>query len=343
VKVKQSNRGAIATLATGGAVLLVVALGYTFVTIHRSAARRPSAPSAAAPSANLFDGRSQIVFRSTSLGGGYGHVASVPTSDPSATRAFTNLACDRVYAASGTVLCLTSTPGIVTTYHAIIYDNTLTAIHTVTIPGQPSRARISADGRMASWTVFVFGDTYVSRNFSTRTSIMDAKTGVLVANLETFTIIKDGHVYQSPDVNFWGVTFASDDNTFYATMATKGLTYLVQGNLARHTVTTLRTNVECPSLSPDGTRVVFKKRVSANITAPWRFAVLDLATMKETLLAETKSVDDQAAWLDNQTVMYSLPEPGNPAVSDLWKVPANGTGSPAMILHGGFSPAAVEG
>jgi hypothetical protein len=333
-----AKRSRAAILAVVAAALLVVAVTYSVHAAGRAAKTTPHAPAGSALQATPFSGTPQLVFRNTELGPGYGYVASLPVNDVAARRAYTSLSCDRVYAAADTLLCLTSNRGVVTTYSAAVYDAQLKKERSVSIPGIPSRARISADGRMASWTVFVFGDSYVSRSFSTRTSILNTKTGALVTSLEAFKIIKDGKPYQSADVNFWGVTFASDDNTFYATLATKGQTYLVRGDLAAQTVTTLRTNVECPSISPDGTRIVFKKKVSSDLTKPWRLAVLDLATMKETLLAETRSVDDQAAWLDNDTVMYALPE-SNSAISDVWKVPANGTGNPSVLVKGAFSPA----
>ncbi len=47
----------------------------------------------------------------------------------------------------------------------------------------------------------------------------------------------------------------------------------------------LRTGVECPSLSPDGTRLAFKKRIAE--PSEWRLAVLDLATLQDTLLNES--------------------------------------------------------
>ena len=65
----------------------------------------------------------------------------------------------------------------------------------------------------------------------------------------------------------------------------------------------LHENVECPSLSPDGTRVAYKRR-TGSATRPWRLTVLDLATMRETPLAEPRSVDDQAEWLDDDHVLY---------------------------------------
>ena len=78
--------------------------------------------------------------------------------------------------------------------------------------------------------------------------------------------------------------------------------YLIEGSLITKEARTVRENVECPSLSPDNTRLAFKKRVS-NAPGPvvWRLYSLDLATGVETRLAETRNVDDQVEWLDNQT------------------------------------------
>lgn len=184
------------------------------------------------------------------------------------------------------------------------------------------------------------GDSYAGTNFSTRAAIVDTRTGKLIPTLEAFRIVKDGHVYHAADVNFWGVTFAADDRTFYATLATKGSTYLVKGDLHTHTVTTLHTNVECPSLSPDGTRIAYKKRVKGlPKDAPWHLYVLDLRTMRETPLAESRSVDDQAVWRDDRTIVYALPGDYG---ADLYSVPADGTGSARLISDAAVSPAYVR-
>jgi hypothetical protein len=45
---------------------------------------------------------------------------------------------------------------------------------------------------------------------------------------------------------------------------------------------------------PDGTRFGYKKRVGRS---RWLY-VLDLATMKETPLAEERSIEDHVEWLD---------------------------------------------
>jgi hypothetical protein len=267
-------------------------------------------------------------------------VASVPSTDPGGGRTASDLKCVRFYAANGTGVCLQSNPGVLKqSNRALLLDADLRTERTFPLAGTPSRARVSPSGRFAAWTVFVSGESYASAFFSTRTSILDTETMKLIPSLETFDITLDGKSYEAADVNFWGVTFAADDDTFYATLNTANKTYLVRGSISRQSVTTLLENVECPSLSPDGTRVAFKKRALSR-TDLWREHVLDLRTMKDTALAERHSVDDQATWLDNETVAYALPtSEGKAGSSDLWSVPANGTGSPRLLIAGASSPA----
>ncbi|MBV8160034.1 MAG: hypothetical protein JO265_03825, partial [Acidimicrobiia bacterium] len=54
---------------------------------------------------------------------------------------------------------------------------------------------------------------------------------------------------------------------------------------------------------------------------------------------ETRNVDDQVAWLDNSHVMYGVPQGGpDNATIDTWVVPADGLGSPTLLVPGGESP-----
>ncbi|GIH77960.1 hypothetical protein [Planobispora longispora] len=241
----------------------------------------------------------------------------------------TRTRCERFYAAAGTGVCLTVTPGAVPGTHALILDRTMREIDRIEITGIPNRARVSPSGRMISWTVFVTGDSYNENGFSTWTGIHDTRTGNTTVNMEEIPLIKDGRRYHSADVNYWGVTFASDDNRFYATVSTKGRTYLVEGDYAAWEARVLRENAECPSLSPDGAVLVYKKRMPAGA---WRLHALDLTTRRETPLAETADVDDQAAWLDPRTVMYAKD-------GDIWAVPADGTGAPRLLMKDASSPA----
>ena len=150
-----------------------------------------------------------------------------------------------------------------------------------------------------------------------------------------------GSEVRAADKNLWGVTFL-DADTFFATASSGGTTWLVRGSLAARTVTAVREDVECPSLSPDGTRIAFKKHGDLPV-GQWRLAVYDIATGNETVLAETRSVDDQAEWLDDKTVLYGLPRSGSSvATSDVWAVPADGSGAPKVFIHDAWSPAVVR-
>ncbi|GIF47906.1 WD40 repeat protein [Asanoa ferruginea] len=260
------------------------------------------------------------------------HLATVSMMDPAGPRTVSAVECVRAYAAGGTGVCLRqATPWA---YQLQVLDRTLTTVRSVDIPGLPNRARVSASGRMVAWTTFVGGDSYNSGGFSTRTGILDTRTGTLVPSLEEFTVPA-----RAADRNFWGVTFAADDNTFYATMSSGGQRYLMAGDVAARTLRPVTTNVECPSLSPDGSRIAFKRAIEGDPTKGWRLSVLDLATLAVTPLAETASVDDQPAWLDDRTVAYTLRQAdGRP---DVWSVPAGGGGAPRLLVPGAESPAAL--
>ncbi|MFF9479875.1 hypothetical protein [Streptomyces sp. NPDC014733] len=328
----------VLALTVTGALLAGVAVAYTVGAARRA---EPADPVSAF---GLDHG--QLYFRST--GAGTGRVARLPATGAAVSpaahepgrRTTGGPRCDRFYAAARTGLCLTRRPGIPPRSYAVVLDEQLREKRRIGLTGIPNRARVSASGRMLSWTMFATGDSYATTSFSTRTSILDTRTGYLIKNMEDIPLTLDGRRYHAPDVNYWGVTFARDDNTFYATVSTAGKTYLVKGDLHRWRARTLRENVECPSLSPDNTRLAFKKRVRDGARDPWRLYVLDLRTLQERPLAETRSVDDQAAWLDDATLAYALPgkESGS---SDIWTVPADGHGSPALRVPDASSPARV--
>lgn len=328
----------------GAAVLLLAAIGTGFVLHAASRASHNGAPRAGDPAVTAgtvdLDRHGRIVFVSTAPGPFRDRVATAPADRPAGGRTASGLKCVRFHAAAGTGVCLQSGLGVVSqTNRAVITDAGLRTRRTFPLAGTPSRARVSPSGRFAAWTVFVGGESYGAAFFSTRTSIVDTRTWRLLPSLEDFAITLHGQRYHAADDNFWGVTFARDDDTFYATLGTGGKTYLVKGSVSARTVTALGVeNVECPSLSPDGTRIAFKKRVLAGASL-WHEYVLDLRTLRETPLAERHSVDDQAAWLDDRTVAYALPAQGGGARTDLWSVPADGTGSPRLLAPDASSPA----
>lgn len=313
------------------AVLLLAggSLGYVLHARHRD---QPSRQTAADSSFGLdVPG---LYFRDSATG----RVARLP--EGGAGRVVGGPSCERFHAAGERALCLRKLPGLPARTQALVLDRRLREVRRVTVPGIPNRARVSASGQLLSWTAFAVGDSYAASGFSTRTSILDLRTGYLIKSIEDIPLTVDGVRYHAPDVNYWGVTFARDDNRFYATVSSRGRTRLVEGDLRNWSAKALRENVECPSLSPDGTRLAFKKKVSGDPRAPWRLYVLDLASMREHPLAERHSVDDQAAWLDDATVGYALPGGGG-HTGDIWSVPADGTGEARRVAAGGSSPVAV--
>lgn len=215
-----------------------------------------------------------------------------------------DLACERVYYAGGHGICMGVAPSGVD-YDATIFDAKLRPQRKIALTGFPSRARVSGDGRYGAMTVFVSGDSYLESPtaFSTRTTIIAMDDGKQLGQLEQFDVTKDGKPFDAVDFNFWGVTFVpADSNRFYATLGTGGEHYLVEGDVRARTMRVLRDGVECPSLSPDGTRIAFKSRIGDN---RWRLRVLDLATLADHGVAESRSIDDQVEWLDNETLAYS--------------------------------------
>lgn len=243
------------------------------------------------------------------------------------------LACERVYFAGGRGLCLaTAETGI--EYEATIFDSSLRPQAEMPLGGLPSRARVSSDGKYGAMTVFVNGHAYLSSGgFSTETTIVDMGTGERVGNLEDFEVSKGGKPFEAVDFNFWGITFAEDSNRFYATLRTGDHYYLVEGDLREQTMRVLRDGVECPALSPDGTRIGYKSRIGNENR--WQLKVLDLATLRDHAVGERRPIDDQVEWLNDDTLIYS-------DSFDVYTVSADGNGAPRLVLRDASSPVALR-
>jgi hypothetical protein len=240
-------------------------------------------------------------------------------------------ACLRFYEAGDHGLCLTVARSGVD-FRALILDRAGKVRHTLTLTGLPSRARVSRNGRLGAMTTFVSGDSYTSPGqFSTRTTILDLAKGRPMADLEKFAVTKDGKRIHAPDFNFWGMTFGRDSDEFYATLATGGHHYLIHGRVSRRAAEVVHDNVECPSLSPDGTRIAYKRRDGK--PWKWRLHVLDLRTRADVAVSERRPIDDQAEWLDNRRLLYGIGV-------DVWVAPADGSGQPQRFLAHAASPSA---
>lgn len=334
-------------ITVSGAIVLVAGIALIAATnTERAETAAPAAPELAlAVDTTTTPASPRVVFRHTGMDKDYSRLSSssLDATGPGTRRAAA-LTCERVSFAAGRGICLEADRGIFTTYKAVIYGAAFNPIHTVKLAGSPSRTRVSPDGRVGAITVFVTGQVhkYEGSDFSTRTTIIDMATGDELGELEQFTTWRDGKRFKAADFNFWGVTFARDSNTFYATLATAGTTYLVRGDLGLRKLTVLRENVECPSLSPDNQMIAFKKKV-AKADAPWRVYILDLATMTERPVpGEDRSIDDQIEWLDGSHLLYGVPRTGPSGRQDVWVAALDGSAAPKIFLPDADSPIVVR-
>jgi hypothetical protein len=336
-------------------VVAVAAVASTVAILYLVRAAREARASEQLTSGVVVDDRQlaellahpHALFRSTRLGQGYGHVVA-SAIEPVGVRLQTPLECDRVDAVAGAGVCLTAERGVLTKYWAVTFDAALQPRHRIELSGIPSRVRLSPDGRLAGITVFVSGHGYSNAEFSTSTTLLDVQSGMMVADLEQFAVTRDRKPFANADFNFWGVTFAADSNTFYATLASGGRIHLVKGDAAGRSVEVIAEGIECPSLSPDNQRIAYKRRSNEGGRMRWDLAVLELTTMTVRVIdREPASIDDQPEWLDDSHVIYAVsddtPGRGGTSVkmldiddgpSSIW---ADGAYSPT-VLGPGRSP-----
>jgi hypothetical protein len=323
--------------------LIAVAVSAFYALFARRTPPGWETPAASGPHAmldRLAPEQRGILFRSTVPDSTFGKVAFVPSDRLDGPWAVTSMSCDRVYFQRGRGVCELIDSSLVPPYAMFVFDDRFRAGKRQPLTGVPNRARISPDGRRAAITVFETGHSYAEGGFSTRTTIVDTTTGAIIGDLEKFSVMRDGKPFKAVDFNFWGVTFADDGNRFYATLRSAGVNYLIEGDVDAHAARVVHAGVECPSLSPDGRRLAFKKRTVGSLTVFWKVAVLDLAAMGETVLeSETRSVDDQVDWLDDQHVVYHLPKSGG---ADIWALRTDRAEAARLLITGGYSPAVVR-
>lgn len=232
------------------------------------------------------------------------------------TRSPTALSCARVHVSlKGDLLCFSNAvpgkPGEFVRPTSYLHAPDLTPRSARHSPsdGRPSRARLAPDARFFATTEFITGHSYLGTGgttFSTGTHIGRSGAGSPPENIQSWPVYHRREKVTSIDLNLWGVTFhPADTNRFFVTAYFDGKPYLAEGNVDERRITVLREGLECPSMSPDGRRLAFKKRTSST---GWSPAVLDLATLKETVFTVDDSVDDQIEWIDDRTLVYEVVE-----------------------------------
>ena len=319
---------------------LCVAVLASYVAFSRNRALAGSDPSALVSVTSLPANQNVLLFRNGIPGDSFGKAGFVPLREPQSARNILPLACERLYFAAQTGLCLAPQQGMFwQPPKAYLFDRTAQLGASFPVGDVPSRTRVSQDGRYAAMTTFVAGDSYLSVGFSTRTILLDAKAQTQIADLETFTVLRDGQRFSAIDFNFWGVTFLQDSNQFYATLGTGGEIYLIKGDISKQEAQVVRTKVECPSISPDNSTIVYKHR---NPNNTYQLMKLDLRTMQETPLnGESRSIDDQVEWFDNEHILYGLLDPAG-GTSNIWMLNINDGSAPKLLIARASSPAVIR-
>lgn len=236
-----------------------------------------------------------------------------PTTMRPVSRTPTEMGCTRVHAAAdGRVFCYTRVvPGkpkyfSPPTGHVFARNFTLETSYPKGI-GSVSRARISKDGKFTASTAFTTGHSYLGvggTTFSTATLVNAVADPKNAENIQRWPVLHKGAEVKSTDLNLWGVTFdPTNSDRFLVTAYFNGKPHLAEGSVQGKKISVLKEAVECPSFSPNGKRIAFKKRTGA---AKWSPAVMELATLKETVFDLANSVDDQIEWLNDDALIYEV-------------------------------------
>lgn len=332
-----STRTKLAVTITTAIALIAGSVGYLGWVNHREAAAAKAAATDTGlpepdPIEPQWDGALWAINRSP--GPDYGAITRIDT-DGTVTRVGTET-CDVIARGGDTLACLTD-DGPEGTRLTFIDPTTGASRVTHYETGLPSRVQVSADGKWASFTTFVEGHSYVTPGqFSTWPVIIDVASGIH-ATVEMFaTVDQNGKPVTAIDRNFWGMAFdPTDTDTFYAAIQYNANTYIVRGSAQNRAAEIIIPGYGCPTPSPDGTHLIIRDEHTL------KFLLHDLSTGETTPLNEDRLSDDQARWVDNDTIIYSLPadNPGSaeqPA-TDLWALNVKDGSGPVRVTRAASS------
>jgi hypothetical protein len=323
-------------------ISLSVAIGYATFSSDDGVSRSTKLDGTSTATFDLSTKKIFDVFTRSTKTNPRGALEGVWLSESGVQRVESNIRCERLHFAAGIGACLIRKNAVpLEPITAIIFNPQMQPINEFLVDGVvPSRVRVSPHGKYIAVTAFVQGHSYAASQFSTLTYLIETSTRKALPDLEQWETQKDGASFRAVDFNFWGVTFANDDDRFYATLGTAGRRYLVEGKISTRRLNVIFDRVECPSLSPDNKRIAFKRR-NADKSA-WRLMTLDLETKTETTLSETRDIDDQVEWLNNEEIVYEYLEQSRDPRQDVWAVRADETGSPRRLIEFAGSPAVVR-
>ena len=265
---------------------------------------RPAATETVAGSSGVVAQPGEVVVIHREPGEDYGRLA---IRHKDGTRTLLNRRCLRVDISAGNGICLSQDEGDGSPrYTSTFFDATDPALRAIKSYGTPlpSRARVSADGSLATTTGFVDGTSYEDSTVEITTIVtIDSfdSTSPLIG-LNQFNVEDSDPEYNGSDRKFWGVTFV-DNEQFYVTGFFADVPLIVRGNISNRSMELTGLEGSCPSLSPDGETLVYKRTRDDD---GFDLVAVELASGDSWTLGETRSVNDQVAWLDNETILYAI-------------------------------------
>lgn len=264
------------------------------------------------------------------------------------TRTLLERRCERVHLAAANGLCLAVDDTVLVpawrTEFFDASDDRLVELRSYASP-RPSRARVSPDGSVISTTGFVSGQGYADIGSGTETVVtIDSFDGSnLLVSMAQFEVLGDDPSLNAEARQFWGVSFV-DSTDFWVTGWFGDGPEILRGDSSRRTLETFGWDGSCPSVSPDGSTLVFKE------TQPdesFLLVAVDIATGRRWRLGEQRAVDDQVEWLDNDTLLYAMHTEGSDGTDaqpqfDIWSVDVAPGSTPELFLPAASSPAVAR-
>ncbi len=243
----------------------------------------------------------RIVFRHTGIDRSYGLVAGGAARRPGrSARVHRRRLRPGRRDVGRDVSCLHTERGVVTRYSAAELDADLArGQHRASLPGIPSRTRLSPDGTPGGHhdvrqRALLHADGVLHRDRDPRRRRRRATATSSSSRWCSTARSVRAHRPQPVGRDLRSTTTTPSTPR----SATGGETYLVTRRPARRARSPpLADHVECPSLSPDGTRIAFKQADERDGHALVALAVLDLATGKRDACSPARrhSVDDQSS------------------------------------------------
>jgi hypothetical protein len=329
--------------ATAGLVLLSAAIAVAAIYFLRDRAYVP-APKTTRQLEPVIDAHTTIpppfvMFRALAPHQAHGRIAMMSLASSEPVRHITSLSCARLHYAGSAGLCFVEeSDGARVKHAAYTFDRAFARGQRIELTGVPIRARVAPDGRHGAITVYGEEESPAGERLASESFLLDMASGRVVADLREFSISNPRHAPIEGPMDISGVAFLADSNQFFVTLSTASTRYLMTGSIHARRLDVVTTGVANEAVSPDGRRLVVKRRVGDR--GYWQLVVLDIQTRTELALNQgSRSVDDQVEWLDADRVVYhDVTDTG----TGIWTLPADGKGSPSLLIPDAFSPAVVR-